>query len=254
MKIEQCIISNNVSFFEKQLRERYNFINYKDTNKPVFFFGFRGLNDIFEKHNSYKIILPATSDDLPNFRNLKNVEKTILIVETELPFDYFLPDSVLVKKLILEIKDYSLFSPNLLGDKIYYYSGFSNGWSPNPKHLIDEIQKEIEYEIITTNHSHLKCYHDTAYLKINFYDKCFVNLNLSNGHGMTTTRELAMMGRKTIVINNPYNYSCLLRCKNKESIISTIIEESKKINTIQPQINVHTIGDEWLDLEYLIKI
>jgi len=252
MRIEQYVTS--LSFFEKDFKNRWNFSEYYDTNKPLFFFGFNGLSHIFENHNSYKIILPSTYKDLPDFNQLKNTEKTILIIETNLPKNYFIPDSVIVKKLIIEIKDYSIFKPNKLGDKIYYYSGFSKKWSPNNVKLINEIQKEINFEIITTNHFLKSDMYDIEYLKQSYYDKCFVNLNFTRGNGMTTVRELALMGRKTITSNNPYNYDCLIRCDDKESIIKAIIEESKKINTIQSPINVHNSGEEWTNLDYLIKV
>jgi hypothetical protein len=66
--------------------------------------------------------------------------------------------------------------------------------------------------------------------------------------------ELGYMGRKTITSNqgdlpNILNYSTL------DDIINHIVEESKKIGTLQPQIredlhNVFMNTDEWLYLNY----
>lgn len=35
-----------------------------------------------------------------------------------------------------------------------------------------------------------------------------------------------------------------------DDIINIIIGESKKIGTIQPPINAHNVGDEWLYLDF----
>lgn len=251
MKIEQYVISKHISFFEDKFKKRWNLNEYRDINKPLFFFGFNGLNHIFENHNGYKIVLPSTPTDLPNFRSLKNLNKTILILETDPPNGYFIPNEVVSIKMILPIKDYSIFTPNKMGDKVYYYSGFSNGWSPNPKSFINEIQQKINFEIITTNHINKPDMYDIEYLKSEYYDKCFVNLNFTNGHGMTTVRELALMGRKTITNSNYYDYDCIIRCVNKDDIINFINTEAKKIDTIQKSINVHTYNYDFLDVELL---
>ena len=72
---------------------------------------------------------------------------------------------------------------------------------------------------------------------------------------MTTVREMGLMGRKTITIRKKrhYNYHCIINCDSIDDIIETINEESKKIGTIQSSINSHTVGDEWLNLEYWLK-
>lgn len=254
MKVKQYIIGKDLTFFEKNFKERWALIQYFDQTAPLFFFGFVGLDEIFENHKSYKIILPSTPRDLPNFKKLKNLDHTILITEIDLPNDYYVPEKVKVVKLIIEIKDYSIFTPNMLGDKVYYYSGFSNGWQPNSKSLIDRIQKKIPFEIITTQHINKSDMFDISYLKKEFYDKSFVNLNFSNNSGMTTVREFGLMGRKTIVQNNLYPYSCLIKCKNEEDIVQEIMKESKKINSIQASMNVHDQVENWLDVNFLVAL
>lgn len=250
MKISQCIFSPHLVFFEENFRKKWGLVNYHNVDTPLFFFGFNGLANIYENHESYKIILPGSPHDLPDFRNLRNNQKTVLIMETELPDNYYIPDSVIIKREVIEIKDYSLFIPNLLGDKIYYYSGFSNGWSPNPKGFIEEIQREIEFEIITTSHLDKSDMYNIEFLKSEFYDKCFVNLNFTINHGMTTARELALMARKTITLENKYSYDFIKKCKTKDEVILAIKEESKKINTIQKPIDWKTFIGPSLDLGF----
>jgi hypothetical protein len=36
-------------------------------------------------------------------------------------------------------------------------------------------------------------------------------------------------------------------------MIENIKNESKKIGTIQPSMNPHTVDSEWLELDYLLK-
>jgi disulfide oxidoreductase YuzD len=59
-----------------------------------------------------------------------------------------------------------------------------------------------------------------------------------------------MMGRKTIMKKNYQNFSFMIDYVDIENIILIIKEESKKIGTIQPKIDVHSVGAEWLDLNY----
>ncbi len=253
MKIKQYAICPSINFFEQKFKDKWDLVKYNNPKEPLFFFGFSRMQEIYEQHQDYKIILPATPNDLPNFNKLKNVEKTILITECPLPEGYYLPESVIHKQEVLEIKDYSMFKPSILGDKIYYYSGFSNGWTPNPKEKIDYVQSKIDYEIITTKHINKSDMYNIDFLIENYYSKCFLNLNFSPGNGMTTTREFSLMGIKTLTFNNPYPYKCLIKCKDMDEVIENIKNEAKKINTIQPVINPHTVGSEWLELNYLLK-
>ena len=253
MKIEQFITSPTIGFFEYGFQKKWNLSKYFDNTKPLFFFGFRRLENFFESHKGYKIILPSTPDDLPNFTTLKNIENTVLITECPLPKGYYLPKNVIHKQEVIEIKDYTMFTPNTLGNKIYYYSGFSKGWTPNSKEKINYIQPKIDYEIITTQHVHKSDMYDIEFLIENYYKKCFLNLNFSQGNGMTTAREFSLMGVKTLTFENPYPYKSLIKCKDMDEVLENIKLESKKINTIQPIINPHTTGKDWLELDYWIK-
>ena len=135
-------------------------------------------------------------------------------------------------------------------DKIYAYTGFKNGWSPNNLDKLKEIQNYIDYEIITTDHNDKSDLYDIDYLKENYYDKCFLNLNFTNGHGMTTARELGLMGRMTIMNSQNYNYPCLIGYNNNDDIVRIINQEANKIGTIQNSINSHNIGEEWVYTEF----
>ena len=252
MKITQSIVGDTIGFFKKGFIERWGFKEYYDVNKPVVFFGIAGKQDLYENHKGYKIFLPSTPEDLKYLNSLSNHKKTLLISKREIST----PDNIICKDIVIEIKDYSIFKPNILGDKVYFYSGFKNGWSGRwGEELINEIQKNIDFEIITTLHLNIQDLFNINYLKENYYDKSFLNLNLSKNNGMTTVREMGLMGRKTLTMRNyeHYNYKCIINCNNIEDIIKNIKYESKKIGTIQPSINTHTVNDEWLNLEWWLS-
>ena len=100
---------------------------------------------------------------------------------------------------------------------------------------------------------------DLKYLKENFYDKSFLNLNLSRGTGLSTAIELGLMGRKTIFKPTMQNniqrleLPIFIHYNTIDDIIEIINQESKKIGTIQPAIQSHNVGKEWLHLNFWIK-
>lgn len=248
MIIKQAFVSPDIKFFKKGFLDRYNLLDYFNDDEATVFFGARSSSDLINKHKGYKIILPATPTDYPY---IDNYDKTLFICSE----DYLLPDGVKRKSITPEIKDYSLFEPSIMGDKIYTYTGFKDGWD-HTSEIIKEIQKRIDFEIITTDHTKIGDYHDIGYLKTNYYDKCFLNLNFTGGNGLGTTIELGLMGRKTIFKNGTSNSIQRLNLPNFidyndiDDIVKIILIESNKINTIQEPINAHNVGDEWLDLDF----
>jgi predicted O-methyltransferase YrrM len=250
-KIEQVCLPQEINFFKENLIKRYNLLEYNDIEKPTLFFGLRNQGSLIDNHKGLKLLLPSSPIDIPKIKNYENV---IFICSDK----YELPPNIKRKSLTPEIKDYNIFTPTPLGDKIYLYSGFQNGWNLKNNNLINEIQKRINYEIITTSHSDLTNYYDINYLKTNYYDKSFINLNLTNFHGLATTIELGLMGRKTIIKNININsiqridFPNFIYYETIDDIVEIINEESKKIGTIQPSINAHNVGDEWLDLSFWV--
>jgi len=248
-RIKQALVAQQISFFKENFLNRWDLQEYYDPNEPCIFFGGRELSKYIQDHNSIKIVIPATPNDIPNFSIVTN-RKDLFIIS---PLKDTIPFEVPCKDILIQIKDYSLFQPNILGDKIYFYSGFKNGYDEYNKHkqVITQIENQTGYEVITTAHPNLNNFFDVNYLKTNFYDKSFLNLNLSkDGNHLTTAIELGMMGRKTIMKKNYQNFSFMIDYVDIENIILIIKEESKKIGTIQPKIDAHSVGAEWLDLNY----
>lgn len=249
MRITQVLVADSLIFFKKNLMDRWGFTDYVDPNKPCVFFGARELSHIIQNHNSMKIVLPGSPNDIANFNIITN-RKNLYFIS---PPHNSIPNDVVCKNLNIEIKDFSIFKPIPLGNKIYAYTGFKNGWQPNNLSKLNEIQKHIDYEIITTNHINKSDLYDINYLKLNYYDNCFLNLNFTNGHGMTTVRELGLMGRMTIMNESNYKYPCIIGYDSDDDLIEKINKESKKIGTIQNSINSHNINDEWVYTEFWDK-
>ena len=247
-RVKQAFVAPSLKFFKDRFLKKYDLVEYNNPNEPAIFYGASEASYFINNHKSYKIILPSTPNDIPKIDDYTN---TFLICSD----NYKLPDHVIRKSITPRLKNYDIFKPNKLGDKIYFYSGFKDGWNLC-NNLVNEIQKKINYEIITTNHTKINDYYDIEYLKSNFYDKSFLNINLTNGHGMSTVIELGLMGRKTI-FKNPYEnnfqrleFESIISYDTLDDIISIINNESKKINTIQESIDVHNVDEEWLYIDY----
>jgi hypothetical protein len=252
--IKQALIADSIKFFKKDFLQKWNLKEYYDSTQPCVFFGGKELSAHIHEHTGFKLILPSVPNDIPNFNIVKNI-KDMYIIGAINPN---IPSEIVCKDLLVQIKDYSLFTPTTLGNKIYTYSGFKNGYDLYKKNIksIHEIEKKTGFEIITTSHKELKDYHDIEYLKATYYDRSFVNLNLSrDGNHLTTAIELGMMGRKTIMKKNYQNFSFMIDYTDLENIISIIKEESKKIGTVQPCITSDIIStDEWLNTKYWINL
>jgi hypothetical protein len=194
--------------------------------------------------------LPATPDDIPNFNIVSNIENMCMIS----PPRPDIPEGIICKDLLVQIKDYSLFTPTILGDKIYTYGGFKNGYNLYEKNIkvIHEIEEKTGFEVITTPHKELKDYYNIEYLKSNYYDKCFINLNLSkDGTHLTTVLELGSMGRKSIMKKKYQNLPFVVDYDDIDDIVKIVKEESKKIGTYVPSlINTSFVGDEWIDINF----
>jgi hypothetical protein len=247
-KIRQCYFGPQLSFFKKRFMELYNLVEYHDPDQPAIFYGAHESSQFINSHRNYKLIFPCCPTDYPQ---ISNYEKTLFISSEKA----VLPDNVIRKSILPRIKDYSDFKPTIIGDKIYYYSGFTNGWNLK-NDIIGEIQKRIDFEIITTNHNNVDDYFSFEYLKNDFYEKCFLNLNFTQGSGISTVIEFGLMGVKTI-FNNPHPNNIqrlelpnFITYQNIDDIIRIISDESKKIGTVQEQIDAHNVGDEWINLDY----
>ena len=244
MKIDQVSVAGCLGFFERGFIDRWNLRKYYNQYLPCFFFGAEQI-DVINNHKGVKIIYLSSRYDTSFLRQIIPGNNIVL---HKCPFlsDY---PNFKVKDVEIELKDYSMFKPNVLGNKIYSYIGYESRASEFGLNTMKEIQKCINHEIVFMIKNSLYEYISIEQLKKEYYDNCFLNLNLSEGSAMTTVREFGLMGRKTIM-NSPYNFPSLINYVDIPNIVDIINSEAKKIGTIQPSIDCHTVKDEWLDVDF----
>lgn len=243
MKIEQLYVDTHGLFFKDGLISRYGFREYTDNTSPTLFLGicYKGI-DVINSHKGIKIVHCITPLDELNVNKL-NKENLFLFYGPHIDKSLNLN----MKKLNIEFKNYNLFKPNTLGNKIYCYMRDKIEFKFE---LTKQIEKKSGYEIIYGGTGiDVHTYLSIEELKEKYYDNCFLNLNLSEKHGFVTVRELGLMGRKTIM-NTPYDFPSIIKFNDIDHIIELINQESKKIGTIQESINPHHQSDDWLFLDF----
>lgn len=247
MRIEQASVAGCAGFFKGNFLSRWGLKDYCDINAPCVFLGAEQI-DMINNHKGFKVIYLLSEYDCIFLNYINNGDNVVL---HHSPFlkNY---ENFKIKNVEIELKDYSLFKPNKLGNNIYSYFGYFSRANEFNHSLILEIQKRIDFKIEIMAFGSLYEYLTIEELKKEHYDNCFLNLNLSKGTAMTTIRELGLMGRKTIT-NSPYKFPSQIEYTDIDDIVRIINEESKKIGTIQPSIDCHTVGDEWLDVSFWLN-
>jgi len=262
-KISQVSVDPCVIFFKKGLMDKWSLTEYYDINSPCLFFGVSNQINLINQHKGLKIV---------HFISPSDCKSSFFLEKKDLFFfhDPHLDKDIGVntKDILIEFKDFSIFRPNPLGDKIYCYAPMradcdilfdinhsveADGWGRiSVMQVINRIQEKINFEILYDGGGSIQNYKSIELVKESYYDKCFLNLNLGGDGGMTTVRELAYMGRKTIC-NSLYKFPSFISYLDEDDIIRIINEESKKIGTIQPSIISHNINDEWLYTDFWIN-
>ena len=154
------------------------------------------------------------------------------------------------KEVIIPLKDFSEFTPTVLGDKIYIYKGI---YGDRPDYfkwqkVVEPLQKTFGKDrIIFTNHKPIE------QLKEEYYNNCFVYVKPNERGGSTSMWELGHMGRKTITFNQG-DVPNVLNYKSFDEIVSHIKNEESKIGTLQNEVSEQTknifVGEEWLNLDF----
>jgi hypothetical protein len=245
--------------FSKRLKEKYGFVDYYSQDEPCFFWGCLGESHKINNHRGLKVVKFLTPADCWVVDELEESENLYIIsdpfIKTNKNFKF--------ANIEFEIGDYSFFNPIVLGDKIYCYMRDATEFR---RDITESIQRKINYEIIYGGLVGNADYYDTLQnLKSQYYDKCFLSLNLSSKHGYTTVKELGYMGIKTIM-HSPYNFPSVIQLKkysrdwgghmggtiiiDEDEIVEKINNESKYIGTMGIKMNPHNINDEWVNVDF----
>ena len=244
-KINQISVASSLKFFKEGLMKRWNLVDYYDKDLPCLFFGLRHNVELINEHRGFALVVPGESLCGKLSNKITKHENIIFVrcnsIDTSKKFKHI--------DEIFEIKDYSLFKPKPLGNKIYAYFGTGNRTRTFRYDALQKIQSKINYEIVCAKFTKIL---PIEVLKKEYYDNTFLSINLSTTGGLTTVKDLAYMGIKTIS-NNPSNWDCFIRFTDESDIINIINSESKKIGIVQPAINVHKINDSWSSVAFLKK-
>lgn len=246
MLINQVRVANEVIFFAKDLMRKWNISPYTDINKPCLFFGVYSENDVkvIKNHKGLKIVWFTNHDTKNLINHFIGVDDLVVNYTAGLS----IPEGVKYKKTSIAIKDFSSFTPTPLGDKIYCYIGNGHIGNKHGYPIVKEIEKLVNFEII-----YGKLGNSLDYIKENYYNKSFININIteSGRSGLTTLTEMGFMGRYSIS-NTKDDFPCVIRYNNIEDIVNIINLESKKIGTSQPSLleNHFYNSNEWKNIDF----
>ena len=243
-----------MDYFSRGMKERWGLEDYKCLNTPTVFLSLGSPQAIqtFKNHKGIKLLYFSGSDCNPQTINLvKNTQDVVCIGWSPWITQILEKNNIPHKNFFLPLKHYNDFKPTILGENIYVYKGIHGDRSDYFKW--DEIIKPLqdvfgEDRIIhTTKQPINKLIND-------YYNDCFVYVKPNERGGSTAMWELGYMGRKTIS-NNQGNLPHVLNSTSLEETINLILQESKKIGTLQPQLSQLTHDhfqntNEWLYVDF----
>ncbi len=239
MKITQCHVSQSLRLFADGFRSRWNLTEYIDTSAPCIFVGAYGTDiDIIKAHKGFKLIMFCGSD-ISNSGRLQN-DADGFLSDMEIYKDKIFKAGK--KYLTVPIKSFELFTPQTLGDKIYFYARDNS----------DAAKAHFNYALLEKLISH---YGEDKFIigrqgnsmqevYENYYKKCFINLQFNESAGFTSVLELAHMGRVTV---SNYPAPFCIPYKSIEDIFEAIdfFENYKDANQIH---HVNFMAKDYLQL------
>jgi len=247
MKINQSYFSNSVSLFKNNFNSLWKLRDYNNIYEPCIFAGIYNKQDIekIKKHKGFKVVWICGSD-IKNINEIVNEDVIFRVSKTEnlIQLRNAANKKIKIKEARFHLRDYSIFKPSKLGNKIYCYIGNTKKKEKYRYDVVKEIEKLVNYDIMFGIQGR-----DIEHIIKNYYNNCFVNIRLNPFAGGSTTKELAYMGRYTI---SNVNGSMYINYKNIHDIVNIINKEAEKIGTVQPSLvdeSIH-LGEEWKNINF----
>ena len=247
-RIQQARVSGGVKNFKKGFLDRWGLKEYKNSNAPTIFVGMYNDKDIaaLRAHKGFKLVW-LTGADKRNAAHIMDDPKTVFKVD-EAWLEWMKQNTGRLpkrfKSVRLAIKDYSMFKPMPLGDKVYCYIGKGHNTGKFMDKELRQVAARSGFEFFWGVQG------QTIERMIDkYYSQCFINLRLNPLAGGTTATELAYMGRRS-VSNRPEGW--YLNWETVDDVVRLIEEESKKIGTTPPSFipDDYFVGREWLETEF----
>ena len=162
--IDQCRFSKTVMFFQKGFCERWGLSDYRDRDASCFFAGVYKQEDVdaINNHKGFKVVWNSGRPE----RIFSSINPNNVIVMVGIGIE-FSDTRYKIKNTTFEIKDFSMFRPNVLGDSVYVYLGNEKSKHRYGYDIIEEVKKKIPYRVLYGMHSKIKV-DNIAYVKKNF--------------------------------------------------------------------------------------
>lgn len=257
MDFKQVHISFSIKeHFGAPFKEKWNLIDYYDENQPAVFLGLGTYDDIIklQNHKSYSIIIWAGGEFKPELVSYVHTIPNTIQVGYGWMINMYKQLGIPYTELYIPIKDYSIYQPTPLGDKIYVYYGIHGNrqtyfqWDTIIEPLIRYYGSD---RVIYTS------FQPTDILIDNYYKQSFIYVKPNDKGGSTTMWEMGLMGRKTIA-NNQGNIPGVLNFNSLDDIICHIDNEMELIGTTQDELatqinNTLMQTNTWLNLDFYEK-
>lgn len=241
--VNRVRVAFSVKFFEQGFKQRWGLKDY-NVSEPCVFLGCYSNADIeaILKHKPKKIVM-LLGGDLGNLSKLQHDRSITFASDKQAILNIYAGAGVRYINQVIPLKSFDEFTPAPKGDKIYCYVN-TGSESHLRKHGIAAIPEVIKHfgkdRFIFGTHGLT-----TKQVIQNYYNPAFVNLQLNQFAGFTSSIEMAYMGRKTIS-NTPAPFTIPFDSDN-DIIVS--IENEFKTPVEQNLINNYLCNkSDWLNL------
>jgi len=262
--IRQAYISPAISFFEGEIRKRYKFVPYINSNKPAIFYGCyspkkyrsgRRRPDVstVEAHKSLGIIVWCGSDalvaHLPPYKKIRSASNLRHIAVSRSVSEDLLHLGIPHTYVPLcSVNTHIYHNYNIpLGLKVYVYTSFNipevYGFD-----LVKQVQAKLP-DVEFMVHAALPPYSIPRAKMPRAYGECFIGLRLTTHDGLSNTVvELGMMGRRCVWNGWMPN---AIPWTSVDDVVRIIKEEQSRIGELHPEVKEVVckylrVGRDWL--------